>query len=80
MTKAKELQAYRRGEGCLAKSADDEPLFILCARDCYAPMTVREWAKRLSGGNGPDAKVDDAIACAQAMEQWQAEHGSKIPD
>lgn len=52
------------------KSAPDEPLFILCARDLIASGKVREWAgtARASGVN--DAKVASAMEVADAMEQW----------
>ena len=33
MTKAEELKRAAEGKGCLGKSADDEPVFVLCARD-----------------------------------------------
>lgn len=31
MIKADEVAALARGEGCLGRSQDDEPVFILCA-------------------------------------------------
>ncbi len=48
MTKALELESLAKGEGCLGKSADDEPVFILVARDMYAAEAVRHWADRVS--------------------------------
>ena len=40
MIKAKELEAASHGEGCLGKSQDDEPVFVLVARDLTAPRAV----------------------------------------
>lgn len=48
-------------------------VFVLCARDPSAPMTVRYWCNlRVSAGfNKPDdAKIIEALAAADAMEQW----------
>lgn len=93
MIKAHELAAMALGEGCLAKSADDEPIFILCARDVLAAGQVREWADRLESvaANRPiddggldgkrKAKIAEARALAVAMDQWRYSHGGgKIPD
>lgn len=93
MIKADELAAMARGEGCLAKSADDEPIFILCARDVFAADTVRVWADSVEGVaamRGLDdggltaerkAKIAEARALAIQMERWRQAHGGgKIPD
>jgi hypothetical protein len=65
---------------CLNRSQDDEPVFLLCARDEIAPSAVRDWAERaeMRGVNSP--KVTGAIQDAIQMEQWQKERGSKLPD
>ena len=47
---------------CYAKAADDEPIFVLRAKDALAPDVVRYWADRYrlqkelanSDGNGPE--------------------------
>lgn len=93
MIKADELAAMARGEGCLAKSADDEPIFILCARDIFAARAVREWADELernaarlpldAGGltAGRQEKIAEARRLALQMDRWRAAHdGGKIPD
>jgi hypothetical protein len=49
--KSVELAALARGEGCLGKTADGEPLFVLRAHDPWAPSVVRVWcdlAQRLA--------------------------------
>jgi len=64
----------------LERAADDEPIFVLRARDLIAPETVREWAYRAAKAGAPREKVVEARACADAMEDWQLEHDRKVPD
>lgn len=89
MTKAEELFALQRGDGCLAKSQDDEPVFILCARDVFAARLVREWADEVEIAavrtaeltEARQRKIADARRLALAMDTWRAEHGGgKVPD
>lgn len=56
---------------CYEAADDDEPMFVLLARDPMAPDVVRYWAmwRELSGADA--AKVDEARACARAMEDWR---------
>ena len=59
---------------CYANAGDDEPMFVLLARDLSAPETVRSWARRRVI-DGLNAKTDDqileAFECADAMERWR---------
>lgn len=81
MTKADELAANARGEGCLGKSKDDEPLFILCARDITASATVRKWAETLAlRSDAPKAKIAEAYELADRMDAWRRDNGGKVPD
>jgi hypothetical protein len=43
-------------------------MFVLLARDPFAPGLVREWA-RLQCEN--HEKINAALACADAMEEWR---------
>lgn len=80
-TKEKEIDNLKQGIGCLGKSAPDEPLFILVARDQLAAELVREWADRAEAAGTPVEKVGEAYALADAMDDWRATHGGgKIPD
>lgn len=84
-TKAEELAALADGRGCIGKSADDEPLFILCARDQFAADLVREWADRvehhayrtaeLTGAR--KEKIAEARRLALRMDAWPTK---KLPD
>ena len=57
---------------CYANAADDEPMFVLLARDKHAPFLVRMWA-RLREIDGENAdKVAEARGCAEAMAKWVA--------
>jgi hypothetical protein len=58
---------------CYDKAEDDEPMFVLLARDPDASFLVRVWAARQAGRSGPDAaaKVNEAHTCANAMDEWR---------
>ena len=75
------IEAAVSGEGCLGKSAPTEPVFVLCARDPFAPRLVRDWARaaeQVLGNSHP--KIRAARSDAEAMLEWQDRHGRKIPD
>ena len=67
-----------------ANAEDDEPMFVLLARDPLAPSIVRRWAKRylkkhidaLTVTERVKAKHAEALECARAMEAWKA-HGEE---
>ena len=81
MTKQKELEANAKGEGCLGRSQDDEPLFILCARDVLAVSTVDFWIRQAEHAGVPDPKLNDARRLLRAMLDWRETHGGgKTPD
>jgi hypothetical protein len=62
------------------RTEDNEPVFILVARDKIAAATVEAWVAfaRTHGVN--QRKLSEALEVAGAMEAWQASHGSKLPD
>jgi hypothetical protein len=78
MIKSKELE----GPSCFTASADDEPLFVLCARDPHAPMIVRLWADRYATAHAlqgtltaeREAKANTAREAADAMDAWRKAH------
>jgi hypothetical protein len=78
MAKAKyERELAARGEGCLGKAADNEPVFILRGQDKFAPLLVRMWVQLalLHGCDGE--KIEEAAYLADDMERWKP---SKFPD
>jgi hypothetical protein len=86
-TKKEELASTT---GCLAKAARDEPIFVLRAQDKLAPMVVQYWiqlveAERRATGASTmelieDPKLQAAHNLSKQMEEWQREHGCKVPD
>lgn len=65
----------------LNKAAEDEELFILRAKDIFAPNTVRYWALLLENTKLPrQAKIKEARDCAIRMEAWQEAVTKKVPD
>lgn len=73
----------------LEKTADDEPVFLLVARDITAADAIRKWADRLEMLANEDpllvgqrrAKVHEARRQALQFDAWRAAHdGGKIPD
>lgn len=75
---------------CLNKSQDDEPIFVLCARDKLAPEVIRKWACMLIVAatatkdrvlaNRQHHKAAEAFELAGRMEGWQARNHAKVPD
>ena len=84
MVKSEEVAALGRGEGCLGRSQDDEPVFVLVARDKFSADTIRWWAKQvvLKGQRSQvDPKILEALALADQMDEWREAHGGgKVPD
>ena len=66
----------------------DEPVFILRAKDVYAPSTVVVWAGLVSNSKceGDEArarchnKAQRALKDAEEMRDWQEQNTSKVPD
>jgi hypothetical protein len=61
---------------CYAHAEPDEPMFVLLARDPWAPHLVEIWAaNREADGTGDPAKVAEARQCAAQMREWAASRG-----
>jgi hypothetical protein len=67
--------ATKNDDACLAKAADDEPIFVLRAQDMTAPGLVEMWISR--NPQLPPAKRAEALDCAYRMRQWPHK---KMPD
>ena len=76
-TKREVLEQLVRGEGCLAKAKDDEPVFVLVGHDALAAETVERWALRARAMGVNNDKVQGAQAVAEEMQQW---HTRRAPD
>lgn len=77
MTKRETLEAAAMGAGCLGRSADDEPVFVLCARDPLAANLVRAWAFKYEMVRGAEARatVEEALLVAELMDLWRRQKG-----
>lgn len=81
MTKAETIKELAEGTGCLGRSQEDEPVFILCARDKAAASTVVVWAQEASRLGASEQKIGEALSVAEAMDRWRIAHGGgKLPD
>ncbi|HXZ86498.1 MAG TPA: hypothetical protein VEI82_13525 [Myxococcota bacterium] len=67
-------------DGCFAKAADDEPLFVLRATDKIAPAVVHFWILQAKAAGTPEKKLREAQLLMIEMQKWQIEHGCKVPD
>jgi len=76
-TKKEVLEQAARGEGCLGRAADDEPVFVLRAQDMLSPEIIDEWAERAEQACCLAAKVAEARELANQMVHWP---GRKLPD
>jgi hypothetical protein len=65
---------------CYAAAEDDEPMFVLLARDPIAPRLVAAWATArlndaLAGARPVDErerqKIQEARDCARSMMEWR---------
>lgn len=71
---------YNRIQDPEGKIGEDEPVFLLRAKDKLAPATLRDWALKLQAADGDEAMIEAAYIHASRMERWQQEHGCKVPD
>jgi hypothetical protein len=75
-TKLEELR-----KGCFARAMDDEPMFVLLARDLDAPRLTRMWADNretmINLGQKPASdmvQVHEAREAADRMEAWREQN------
>lgn len=59
---------------------EDEPVFVIRAQDIVGPGTVRDWAARAEREGVSDEVVEAVRRHADAMVEWQHEHGTKVAD
>lgn len=70
--------------GCFYNAMDDEPMFVLLARDPSAPFKVEDWANtreaEIKRGRRPAsdmAQVNEARETAQRMRVWREANDGK---
>ena len=59
---------------------EDEPVFFVRGRDKAAVAAARFYATEVKRLGGPDHVVQRAADQADAIEAWQREHGTRMPD
>ena len=72
--------AFKSTDRCLAKVAEDEPIFVLRAQDKLAPALVSLWSELAELNGCPREKVSEAFDLSVQMRRWGREHRSKFPD
>ena len=72
-----ERERAARGEGCLGKASDDEPVFILRGQDAHAADLVEKWAIWARASGCSNDKVNEAFDLAEQMRRWPIR---KFPD
>lgn len=62
---------------CYANAEPDEPMFVLLGRDKMAGSLVRLWSEaRFNDGEQP-RKVNEAMTCAAAQDDWAGSKGKQ---
>ena len=82
LTKKEKIMLYGREDSDNGNIVieDDEPVFVLRAKDELAPFIVHMWAEMVRVSGGDQATIDSANAQAQAMRKWGLLNGRKLPD
>ncbi len=62
------------------RTAADEPVFPLVARDITAPEAVSDWAARATERGVRMEKIEGANKVFDEMMDWQVKNGTKEPD
>ena len=69
--------ATKKDSACLQKALDDEPIFVLRAKDPSAPEIIVNWcAKNL--GEQPEYKIEEAMHIAQEMRKYRRENYHRL--
>lgn len=60
--------SYKQNDPCIQKAYEDEMLFVLMARDPFAPLAILEWIK-LSLATQSEEKLREAFNCLMEMKR-----------
>lgn len=66
--------------GVLSRVAEDEPVFVLRAKDALAVGAIEVWISLAEEAAVSPSKIAEADELCGLMEEWQHRNGSKIPD
>ena len=70
---------YNRIQDPANKIGEDEPVFLLRAKDEFAPIVIKLWADLVAASGDTDL-ANKVTMFAGEMEKWQMENGCKTPD
>lgn len=59
---------------------EDEPVFLLRAKDALAPGCLEYWANTLKEIGGDIETANNILRFAEKMRTWQMQYGNKTPD
>jgi len=71
---------YNRIQDPAGLIGEDEPVFLLRAKDKTAPNIVRKWAMEQVNQGSEDPCIEVALKWADVMEEWQKKNGCKLAD
>lgn len=71
---------YNRIQDPANKIAEDEPVFLLRAKDQLAPGILMKWATELINRGGDKKMAKMVTDHAVKMVDWQESNGCKLPD
>lgn len=71
---------YQHIQDNTGKIREDEPVFLLRAKDSIAPDVVRWWSHLLEHLGGDPETIAAARHHANLMAQWQRDNNWKLPD
>jgi len=71
---------YDRIQDPSGKIGEDEPVFLLRAKDELAPICLILWAEELIRRDGDKKMAQMVVEHAAKMICWQMENGCRLPD
>lgn len=81
MVTAKEVIAgLDKGRGCLANAHEDEPVFVLRAKDVCFQGAVSRWLEIARRHGVNHDKIEGVERILQSAQVWQSKNETKIPD
>jgi hypothetical protein len=71
---------YNRIQDPEGKIGEDEPVFLIRAKDLLAPVAMQFWADQAEKIGVQPIMVDMVRRHAELTKQWQTKNGCKKPD
>jgi glutaredoxin-related protein len=71
---------YKNDDTVLDNTAEDEPIFVLVARDVNAISAIEDWIHSAELSQINEVKIDEARRQLERFSEWQTKHGTDLPD